>query len=117
MSDHDERTIATQQRWAARGMWMLSIALSIDVLVRVLILKQEPGQYLDISLICMAALLYASIGMTASGVEPFGGKWSKAWLSILIVAVTVTVVVTLMGILNDPVLPPGYWIKVVPALL
>jgi len=35
MSDHDERTIATQQRWAARGMWMLSFALSIDLLVRV----------------------------------------------------------------------------------
>jgi len=101
MSNHlDERTIATQQRWAARGMLMLSIALTIDVLVRVLILKQEPRQYLDISLIWMATMLYVSIGMTASGVEPFGGKWSKAWLVILIIAVEVPVVLTLMGMVH-----------------
>ena len=100
MSDHDERTIATQQRWAARGMWMLSFALTIDVMVRVLILKQEPRQYLDISLIWMATMLYAAIGMTASGVAPFGGKWSKAWLPILIIAVECPVVLALMGMIH-----------------
>ena len=93
----DERIIATQQRWAARGMWMLSIALAIDVLVRILILKQEPRQYMDISLILLATMLYVSFGATASGVEPFGGKWSKTWLLILLVAVTITAVLTLMG--------------------
>ena len=93
----DERIIATHQRWAARGMWMLSIALAIDVLVRILILKQEPRQYMDISLILLATMLYVSFGATASGVEPFGGKWSKTWLLILLVAVTITAVLTLMG--------------------
>ena len=100
MSDHDERTIATQQRWAARGMWMLSIALATDVLVRVLILKQEPRQYLDISLILMATMLYAGIGMTASGVAPYGGKWSKGLLAILIITVECPVVLALMGMVH-----------------
>ena len=94
---HDERTIATAQRWAARGMWILSIALAIDLLVRALILKQEPWQYLDIWLIWMATMLYASIGMTASGVAPFGGERSKTWLQVLIIAAVVPVVLALMG--------------------
>lgn len=102
MSDRDERTIATQQRWLARGMLMLSFALSIDVLVRVLILRQEPRQYLDIALIGMATMLYAAIGMTASGVAPYGGKWSKAWLPILIIVVMCPVGVTLMGMVHKP---------------
>ena len=102
MSNHlDERTIAVQQRWGARGMLMLSIALTIDVLVRILILKQEPHQYLDISFIWLATILYVAIGMTASGVEPFGGKWSKAWPIIPIVAVTNAVVLTLMGMVHS----------------
>ena len=104
MSNHsyDERTIATQQRWAARGMGMLSFALAIDVLVRVLILKQTPWQYLDIWLIWMATTLYPAIGMTASGVAPYGGKWSKAWLPLLIIAVVCPAVVTLMGMVHSP---------------
>ncbi len=93
----DERIVATQQRWAARGLLMLMIALAIDLLVRILILKQEPRQHLDISLIWMATILYVSIGMTASGVEPFGGERSKTWLVILIIAVVVPVVLTLGG--------------------
>ena len=104
MSNHlDERTIAVQQRWGARGMLMLSIALTIDVLVRILILKQEPRQYLDISLIWVATNLYVAIGMTASGVEPLGGKWSKSWQFIVIipivVVVTTVVMLTLMGMI------------------
>ena len=102
MSNHsyDERTIATQQRWAARGMVILIFALATDVLVRVLILKQAPRQYLDIWLIWMAATLYAAIGMTASGVAPYGGKWSKAWLPLLIIAVECPVVLALMGMVH-----------------
>ena len=101
MSNHsDERTIATAQRWAARGLWLLSMALSIDLVVRTLILKQQPRQYLDIGLIWMATTLYVAIGMTASGVAPFGGKWSKSWLVILIIAVEVPVVLTLMGMVH-----------------
>lgn len=96
-TDNDERTVAVQQRWAAYGMWMLSIALAIDMMVRVLILKQQPRQYLDISLIWFAAILYTAIGTTASGVEPFEGKWSKAWLVILIIVVEVEVILALKG--------------------
>jgi len=97
---HDERTIATQQRWAARGMVMLSIGLTTDCLIRVLILKQEPRQYLDIWLIWMATTLYVAIGMTASGVALYGGKWSKAWLPILIITVECPVVLALMGMVH-----------------
>ncbi|HUT75025.1 MAG TPA: DUF6773 family protein [Armatimonadota bacterium] len=101
MSNHsDERITATHQRWAARGFWFLFIALPTDLLVRVLLLKQEPRQYLDIALIWMAAMLYVGIGMTASGVAPFGGKRSKSWLVILIIAVGGPVELTLMGMVH-----------------
>ena len=96
-NQHDERIIATQQRWAARGFVILSIALAIDLLVRILILKQEPRQYLDFGLIWLAALLYAGIGMTASGVVPYRGKWSTGLLVVLIIVVVNAVVWTLMG--------------------
>jgi len=96
-TDHDERVIATRQRWAARGMAILTMALSIDLIVRILILKQEPRQWLDIFLIWMGTSLYVFIGMTASGVAPYGGKWSNAWLLILILAVEIPVVLTWMG--------------------
>jgi hypothetical protein len=101
MSNHrdgsDERTIATQQQWQARGMAILSIALSIDLIVRSLVLKQDPRQYLDIGLIWMATMLYAAIGMTASGVAPFGGKWWKMWPIIPIVVVGNTVTLARFG--------------------
>ena len=99
MSTHrDERIVATHQRWAARGMAILFVALAIDLIVRSLILKQDPRQYLDIGLIWLATVLYVAIGMTASGVAPYEGKWSKSWLVILTIVVTNTVVLTLMVI-------------------
>ena len=101
MSNHrDERTIATQQRWAARGMLIFSIALAIDLMVRALILKQDSRQYLDISLIWMATILYVSIGVTASGVEPCGLNWSLGLLIILLLGVEIPVVLTLLRGLN-----------------
>ena len=105
MSTHrDERTIATHQRWAARGMGILSIALAIDLLVRVLLLRQEPRQYLDIWLIWMATILYVAIGVSASGVAPFAGKWVSMALGIMVaVAATNTAVLTLMGMVHTGV--------------
>ena len=97
---HDERITATAHRWGARGMAILTMALSIDLIVRLLVLKQEPRQWLDIFLIWMGTSLYVFIGMTASGVAPYGGKWSQAWLVILIIAVQVPVVLTLMGMVH-----------------
>ncbi|MDH4178998.1 MAG: hypothetical protein OEV33_00690 [Armatimonadota bacterium] len=96
-TNHDERIVATHQRWAARGMVMMIFALNIDLLVRLLILKQEPRQWLDIGLIWMGTSLYVCIGMTASGVQLYGGKWSKHWLVILTIVATNAVVWTLMG--------------------
>lgn len=96
-TDHDERIIATADHWKARGMAMMIIALNIDLLVRMLILKQEPRQWLDIFLIWMGTSLYVFIGMTASGVAPYGGKWLLTWLVILVITVTNTVVLTLLG--------------------
>lgn len=101
MSNHyDERIVATQQRWAARGMWIFSIALSIDLMVRLLILKQDPRQCLDISLIWMATVLYVAYGMIASGVAPYGNKWSTGLLIVLIIAVEVPVVLAFMGMVH-----------------
>jgi len=95
-TNHDERIVATHQRWAARGFGILFIALAIDLIVRTLILKQDLWQYLDIGLIWMATILYVSIGMTASGVAPYGGERSKTWLAMLAIVVTNTVVLTLI---------------------
>ena len=101
MSNHsDERITQTAHRWGARGFWFLYIALPADFLVRVLWLRQDPRQYLDIALIWVAAMLCAGVGMTASGVAPYGGKWATSWLVILIIAVEVPVVLALMGMVH-----------------
>jgi hypothetical protein len=68
-------------------MVIVSIALAIDVIVRSLVLNQEPHQYVDISLIWMATVLYVVIGTTAGGVEPLGTR-SRAWLIVLVVALS-----------------------------
>jgi len=99
-TDHDERVIATRQRWATHGFGLLFIALSIDLMVRTLILKQEPRQWLDIAAIWMGTMLFVAIGMTASGVAPFGGKWWKMWPIIPGVAVVSTVTLALMGMVH-----------------
>ena len=83
----DERIVATRQRWATQGFGILFIALAVDLMVRSLVLRQDPRQYIDIWLIWMATVTYVSIGTTASGVEPYGGRCSKTWLVILIIAI------------------------------
>lgn len=103
MSNHsDERVITTRQRWAERGMLMVYIALPVDLFVRDLVLKQDPRQYLDIWLIWVALVCLYSSGMASSGVEPFGKRWSRAWLLILVITVTSTVVLTLRGMVHTP---------------
>ena len=98
MNNHsDERTTAVAHRWAAIGWLILTFALGVDLMVRILVLKQEPQQWADISLIWMATMLFAGVGMTASGVEPYGGKRSKLWLVVLVFAVGITLVSALMG--------------------
>ena len=101
MSNHpDERVIATRQRWAARGMVILSIALSLDLIVRTLILKQEPWQYLDIGLIWMATTVYVALGMTASGVKLYEGKWWKMYPIIPVVVVVNVVMLARSGMVQ-----------------
>lgn len=101
MSTHrDERTTATADRWAARGYGLLFIALAIDLMVRTLILKQEPRQYLDIGLIWMATILYVGIGMSASGVETAGGRWWKMWPIIPGVVVVNTITLARIGMVQ-----------------
>jgi len=99
-NDTDERIVATQQGWAARGFGFLFIALAIDLMVRTWLLKQEPRQYLDIWLIWMATILYVAIGMTASGVETCGGKWWKMWPIIPLVVVVNTVTLARIGMVQ-----------------
>jgi len=72
----DERIVATAQRWGAWGLLMLWFLLITDLMVRTLIFKQEPRQWLDIAAIWMGTATFVSIGMAASGVAPYGGKWS-----------------------------------------
>ena len=98
----DERIVATRRRWAARGLMLANIALVLDLLVRIFVLKQEPQQYLDIALIWMGTMFFTAIGMSASGVPPYGGKWSSSWLAIAILAVEVPVILALMGMVPTP---------------
>jgi len=99
-NDRDERTAATADRWLARGLVMMSFALIIDLLVRPLILKQHPWQYLDIFLIWMATWAYVAIGTSASGVAPYEGRLWKMWPIIPSVVVAVTVTLALMGVIR-----------------
>jgi hypothetical protein len=101
-TDRDERIVATRQRWLARGCAILIVALGIDLIVRSLILKQDPRQYLDIGLIWMGTMLYVAIGMTASGVDLYGGERSKIWLLILVLAAGVPVLLSLLGMELTP---------------
>ena len=98
----DERIVATRQRWATHGFGILFLALPADMMVRMFVLKQGPQQWLDIFLIWMATILYVGIGMTASGVAPYGGKRSTSWLVIAILAVEIPVILTLMGLVPTP---------------
>jgi len=95
-TDRDERIVATRQRWRTHGFALLLIALNIDVLVRMLILKQEPRQWLDIAAIWMGTAVFVCIGTTASGVQLDGGKWSNHW-PIILTIVAIPVVLMLMG--------------------
>jgi len=98
MTNHgDERITATRHLWAARGWALLMLALSIDLIVRTLILSQHPGQYLDIALIWMATIVYVAIGTTASGVEMHGGRLWKMWPLIPFVVVVNIVTLARMG--------------------
>jgi len=98
MTNHgDERITATRHLWAARGWVLLMFALSIDLIVRTLMLRQHPGQYLDIALIWMATTLYVAIGTTASGVELHGGRLWKMWPIIPLVVVVNMVTSARMG--------------------
>ncbi|MBN1460155.1 MAG: hypothetical protein JXA57_11510 [Armatimonadetes bacterium] len=99
---HDERVVATRQRWATHGFALLFVALPADLMVRIFVLKQDPRQWLDISVIWLATILYVGIGMTASGVAPYEGKWSTSWLAIVIIAVEVPVILALMGMVPTP---------------
>lgn len=99
-NDRDERTTGTADRWAAHGMAILSMALCTDLIVRCLILKQEPWQWLDIFVIWMGTNAYVAIRMTASGVALYEGKWRKMWPIIPVVVVANTVTLALLGMVR-----------------
>ena len=101
----DERIAATSQRWAAISGAFLSITLGIDMMVRILILKQDFRLCWDICMIWMVNLLLVSIGMIRSGVQPVGavGKWSwkTSGLMIAEIALLVPAVLWLMGMIHS----------------
>ena len=82
-------------------MLILNIALAADIVVRSLILKQQPQRYWDILLIWIATTLYVCIGMTASGVQPLGAKWSRFWQILLSCVVGITLTGTAMGTVHS----------------
>jgi len=98
----DERTVGTTQRWWAGGLWLINLALVADLLVRRFLLKQELGQYLDIALIWLGTMLFTTLGMTASGAAPYGGKWSTSLWGVLILAVLIPVIGALTGMIHTP---------------
>lgn len=97
----DERVAATAQRWAARGGAFMSVALGIDVIVRVLVLRQDFRQCWDICLIWMANLFFVCIGMVRNGVRPAGAggrlSWKANGWAILIIALEIPAILWLIG--------------------
>ncbi len=102
MDNHpDERVHATRQRWAARGMYLMTFLLNMDMLIRIWYLKQSSSQFLDIAIIWLAGIFFVSVGMYASGVQPFGGKWSKTLLILGVLVATDTVLFVALGVIHS----------------
>ena len=101
LKHHDERVAATSQRWAAIGGAFMGVALGVDMMVRILVLKQDFRLCWDISLIWMVNLFLVSIGQIRSGVPAVGavGKWSwkTSGLMVAEIALLVPAVIWLMG--------------------
>jgi hypothetical protein len=97
----DERVAATSQRWAAIGGTFMAVALGIDMMVRILVLKQDFRLCWDICLIWTVNLYLVSIGQIRNGVRPVGagGKWSwkTSGLITLELALLIPAVLWLMG--------------------
>ena len=92
----DERIASTAQEWAARAGKFLSIALGIDICVRTYVLRQNPQQYWDISLIWGVNVFLVCIGQTRSGVAPFYAVGKLTWKTagwILYLALLIPVLV------------------------
>jgi hypothetical protein len=99
----DERIAATSQKWAAFSGAFLSIAIGIDIMVRILILKQDYP--MEICLIWMVNLFVVGIGQIRSGVPAAGtvGTSSRkiSVLMIVEIALLVPAVLWLMGMVNS----------------
>jgi hypothetical protein len=102
MSIHnDERITIVRQRWAARGMTVLSIALSIDLFIRAVFIKQDPRQFIDIAIIWIVTSFFVCIGMSASGIAPFEGRRRKIWISVGILAIEIPLILILLGMVHS----------------
>lgn len=101
----DERVAATAQRWGAIGGAFMAVALGVDMIVRVFVLRQDFHLWWDISLIWMVNLYLVSLGQIRSGVPPVGavGKWSwkTSGLMILILALEIPAILWLMGMVRS----------------
>ena len=97
----DERINAEMQRWAARGGAFLSIALGIDLIVRVFVLRQDPRFYMDIALIWLVNLFIVTIGMIRCGVPAAGvaGKlsWKTSGFLVVLIGLEIPALMWLMG--------------------
>jgi hypothetical protein len=99
----DERIAATSQKWAAFSGAFLSIAIGIDIMVRILILRQDFP--VEICLIWMANLFIVGIGQIRSGVPAAGtvgrSSWKISALMIVEIALLVPAVLWLMGMVHS----------------
>lgn len=97
----DERIAETNRLWAARSGAFLSIALGMDIIIRALVLRQDPTLYWDIALIYLVNLFAANIGRVRSGVPAAEttGKitWKFSGLMVMIIAVEVPALLWLTG--------------------
>jgi len=98
----DERVVATRQLWAARGFVILYFALNVDLIVRFLVLKQDPKQWMDIGLIWMATTLYVSLGMSRSGVNLSPKTMPKTnIMMVTIIGLEIPALLWLMGMVHS----------------
>ncbi len=86
---NDERIQTTINRFAATGFWICYLLLTISLLYRTLILKQDIRDFWDIFAIWVIGIIFVFIAYANKGI--FEHNFKRFWLTIAIVVIAVNI--------------------------